>query len=500
MEAKCTISTLVKAVAVAMLIFLSFTIPTVGAQPERHWLNLITSVDHKFSVRAIAYDEAGKRIYMIFQTESDLPDTLHIVAFIEDKGEPYIPPKAGSPFIRISFKELGMPTCALVVGDNLYIGTDTGYVIVMNKNTYNLDSEVHVLRIVFEGEEWVQVRHIGYDPESDILVLGVDGSSGNSYVIITDRDMQKRTSIVIIPPRESINILWATLSKTYIYAYLKDSNDLLYILEYNLEEASSTSFLISKELRLNTSYRPGIGLDRSRGILYIAAPLIIDTDTTGTAIISFRLPLEPLKGLMLESEKTTLALVNVLPATNGKVYMAGTLATAESRHDVLFLEYNPDKDDITGGWRLSGELRDSLVDAHMFAIGNYIYLGVNTDSFSDSGAVSSLLILASPGLLDRDIYMWKERPKYSKPEEGLLVSSYILTPKYFPEPTATEFKIEESKPEFYSSYVRSEEDNIASLYLGLTESIPQPVPEPQILIIILLLTTTVIIILKHRGK
>ncbi len=480
---------------------------TSSAQPRNHWLYLVAIGDDAVFVKAVVYDSVDERIYMVYRTKSDELNAFRVIAFDEETGRPYTPSGASSPVAKISYTGIGEPTSASIVGDYLFIGTSTGYVVAVNKSTYDLGGNVHVWKASIK-ESSVVIRHLGYN--SGKLVLGVDDPYGVSYVVVatyTPREnvLREELTIRIRGDSVSLSIFSAILYQDYIYAYFSDSVNKPYILSYNINDGTSTVYTF--DTVLNTSYRPGMSLDTSQNKLYVAMPLQAQSGNAATFLAVFDIPpAKPDKGIVLGSEGASIYLVNVFMAPNGKLYLAGTLEKEGSPTDALFVElnYNPGDTSNARALRLTGNLDDSITDAHMVAAGRYVYLGALTDSFNDGTVPSSLAILASPGLADKDLYEWQDQPRKSNPAEGLWVFLETLslseeTPLPNNEgPVAEDVTGSTSFQEVQGA--SSSESTAESLYLGTTGSEPIPIPEPELLIVASVVSAVIAVMVLWRKR
>lgn len=447
-------------IIIAVLIQVLTGLAIAYSAPQHHWASLRTDNEVDYILNALAYDNDTNYIIVVYQTPGDAAsgDRFSIMEIYRDNGS--VQNHYWDYPINLSYSGIGTPTCALYVHNDhrVYIGTDTGYIVGINPDSNNVESNIRITTTA-EGSDGIAIRHLYYDSSSGRFIIGGDGpSTGYSYIITTDRlygslsDPGDAPSVIratyISSSNTGFQTMWAGSAGGTEVAYLKDQNRHLLIAGYDTSNNQAVVYNLTDSYPASPGdYNPGLYLDQANGYVYAAAPLRDINGYDDTVIAVFYLhgsttqPLTAVAGWNVSAPGRSVDGVSLLAGPGDYYYLVGTTQIVNvsmvniSMLEVQYDASTGDPPQPINAWVLGGGYDEDILSSSWSTISDYIYIGASTRSFSDyynttidMPGKSILVAMVSPSLTN-DTYTWQGTPPaVSSPSNGLVAESYTNPP------------------------------------------------------------------------
>ncbi len=462
--------------------------------PSNHWLTLITHEEKQVNVTAMAYYNGI--LYVILRDSDNGDNAFTLVAIDPNSGKP-VDLSSGNSIYNMTYILPGVGTirtCAVDTSNAiLYLGSSNGHIIVISLIDYTVKT---AYKLSITGTTINDIKYLGLD-SSGFMSIAVRGDT-YAYTLIVNVNTDPWKILAGVTIDSGADIYWALNSYTnYIalfYVYYLDTstgNPVYASLKADYSNPFNPSITVNfiDEISGNgdafvNSYNYKVVYDPTNNSVILPAvmqgsperyTLLYKLDTTSGSMYY---------GKNISIDGTSVEGISVLLPGDGNVHVFGTITTGKSYGDALYTVFNPDNNAINM-WKIGGYGIESMDNGYAaLSADGFDFAGVNTLSFGDSGSYSAMVFLTSPGLKNGEYYYWPpDKPTYSNPSDGALVTTVTPTIKNVStiEPGSGKYKI--AIADLAAESVDSTTGKLF-WYIGVTASVPVPVPEGLLFIII----------------
>ncbi len=479
---------------IILLVMISVASITAFTQASNHWLRIVTTATTNgvMKLYALSLDPSGD-VNIVYKdktlSSSILYPYFNFIVMAGDTGA-----IIGGYTYPYYFQNTsaGEPT-AIAVNDTLvYIVTNGGFIALIDKNQLTLPK---TWSVSINGN-LANIRDVKV-AGSYIYLLANDPSFQSLYVLVLDSELNYVNGFGWTVSGSTIKGVYLDVEGDFVTVSALTLKNSALVIVHDLTGALKELYFnltTTRTLRV-TSTNTFAGIyDPGTKTIYVAVPLT-NTNTrapTGSIIAAIDLSEDVIRSIALNYSGNTIQLNRVEMAANGYLYAMGTYTVGKDYPDLVLVEldYNPSTDPaftLVKTWRIHGDYEEYTNSSHQSIVGDYVYMGGFSNSFSDNKNFSLLVAHASPGLLaDSDYYRWDTSvPAYSDPSKGAQVNSSFMNIE-----TYTYVATTSSVTSIAGPRVTVASDTISYVnpysptsYVGYTATTPVPIPEPAFIAI-----------------
>ncbi len=391
----------------------SGTTVTVESIPPTHWLRLFSSNTTGVNVTGLAYGD--DKVYVLFREDSDV-NKFHLVALNSGNGTIYSPDEYNSHY----YYSYGLGDANTIVyneyNDLLYVGTDTGFIVVIDPATMH---PKYAVRIWHPNGE---IRHLSVG-ENGYIGAAIKTSSGVYASIMNPVGLY------------SIHTLGFNSTDIYCTRYIGGDTVISYVVDpeghpsiyvVNLTDSSKTLGIrmLSGGGNNNNATTPSVQYDGDTKSVLVST-ITQSSGVFSTYVYNFSLNGSTFKARKVSSSNTNIEIVYANAFGNGKIYMTGTIRKNNTKSDLLYMELDINNNAYKA-WYIGGENTEQSISSSQTMYGDeYLFVAATTDSYGfNNTRNSSFVALVSPQLLGGEEYNWNVTPPDTN--SGVYVTSQEL--------------------------------------------------------------------------